>query len=397
MRTVYVTYDGALDPLGGSQVVPYLLGLSRRGVLPTLVSFEKPARWVDREARAGLSARLAAAGIVWRPLTYHSQPRLPATAWDLITGACAIRRAVGETQAEIVHCRGDVAMAIARWARLPPRVRLLYDVRGLFSDERVESGSWSRGGLVDRLVRRAEAANLRRADAVVVLTERAREALRARRSDLPTCRVIPTCADLEVFTPRPTGVQAEFGLAYVGSFGTWYMLREMAAFARAASSIVAGRVLVLTPQVEQARRAGFDPSWAEVREASPAEVPAWLRRAQALFFFIRPTPAKRASCPTKLAEALATGLPILANRGVGDLDALLEHEGVGVLLEDFSEEAYRGAAARLVSLLRDAGTAGRCRGLAEKRYSLTAGVSTYHELYRALTPAPPSSGPPAET
>ena len=275
-------------------------------------------------------------------------------------------------------------MAMARWARLPSHVRLLYDVRGLFSDERVESGSWSRGGFVDRLVRRAEAENLRRANAVVVLTNPAREVLRARRPELPPCRVIPTCADLQVFTPRPPGAGPEFGLAYGGSFGTWYMAREMAAFARAASAAIPGRVLVLTPHVEEARRAGFEPSWAEVREVPSAEVPTWLRRARALFLFVRPTPDKCAMCPTKLAEALATGLPVVANRGVGDLDTLLEREGVGVLLEDFSEEAYRRAAARLACLLEDAGTAGRCRALAEKRYGLEAGVTAYHELYRAL-------------
>src|SRR5262245_48131003 len=41
LRVIYVSYDGALDPLGASQVVPYLLGLAERGVAVTLVSFEK--------------------------------------------------------------------------------------------------------------------------------------------------------------------------------------------------------------------------------------------------------------------------------------------------------------------------------------------------------------------
>lgn len=384
MRVVYVSYDGALDPLGASQVVPYLVGLAGRGVAITLISFEKPERWVVAEPRARLAASLASAGITWRPLTYHKRPRLPATLLDVLAGSRRVRAEVRRSEADLVHCRGDVAMAMARGAGLPAGVRMVYDVRGLFSDERVETGSWTRGGLVDRVVRRAEAGNLRRADAVVVLTELAREALRARRPDLPPCRVIPTCADLAAFTPRPPGEQPEFGLAYCGSLGTWYMVREMAAFARVASAVVPGRVLVLTPHVEQARLAGFDPSWAEVREVPAHEVPRWLRRARALFFFIRPTPAKRASCPTKLAEALATGLPVVANRGVGDLDSVLESEGVGALVNGFTEEEYRRAAQRLADLLRDPATIARCRRLAERRYSLQAGVAAYHELYRAL-------------
>ena len=384
MRVVYVSYDGALDPLGASQVVPYLVGLAGRGVTITLISFEKRERWVLGEPRARLEARLATAGITWRPLSYHKRPRLPATLLDVLAGSRRVGAEVRRSDADLVHCRGDLAMAMARRAGLPESVPILYDVRGLFSDERVETGSWRRGGIVDRMVRRAEAHNLRRADGVVVLTEAALEVLRTRRSDPPPCRVIPTCADLAAFTPRPPGEEPEFGLAYCGSLGTWYMVREMAAFARVASAVVPGRVLVLTPQVEQARRAGFDPSWAEVREVPPHEVPRWLRRARALFFFIRPTPAKRASCPTKLAEALASGLPVAANRGVGDLDLVLERESVGVMVEGFSEEEYRCAADRLASLLRDVGTTARCRDLAEKRYDLDAGVAAYHELYRAL-------------
>ena len=42
---LYLSYDGALDPLGRSQVVPYLEGLSGRGWRFDLVTFEKGERW----------------------------------------------------------------------------------------------------------------------------------------------------------------------------------------------------------------------------------------------------------------------------------------------------------------------------------------------------------------
>jgi glycosyltransferase involved in cell wall biosynthesis len=388
VRVVYVSYDGALDPLGSSQVRPYLEGLAERGVALTLVSFEKPARWRDDEARIALASRLERHAIRWRPLPYHKRPRLPATAWDVVAGARAIRREVERSGAGLVHCRGDVAMAMARWARLPRGVRILYDVRGLFADERVDAGSWTAGSTLDRMVRRVESANLRRADGVVALTAAGLEALRERRGELPPHRVIPTCADLSVFRPRAPGEEPDYGLVYSGSLGTWYMAREMVAFARVAAPFVRGRTLFLTPDVEEARRAGATPDWAEVRSVDPAEVPAWLRRGRALFFFIRPTPSKRASCPTKLGEALASGLPVLCNRGVGDLDAVLADGAVGLLVDSFSEDGYSRAAQRLGVLLQDPALPGRCRRLAEAAYGLESGVEAYHQLYRELRPAP---------
>jgi glycosyltransferase involved in cell wall biosynthesis len=389
LKVVYVSYDGALDPLGSSQVRPYLEGLASRGVQPTLISFEKPERWKNDEARRALDSALQQNGIRWCPVAYHKRPRLPASAWDVLAGARLVRRKFEETGASLVHCRGDVAMAMARWARLPARARLLYDLRGLFADERVEAGSWAAGSLVDRIVRRVEAGNLRRADGVVALTAAGLEALRRRRPELPPHAVIPTCVDLSAFRPRSPGESPGYGLVYSGSLGTWYMAREMVAFARAAAPVVGGRTLFLTPDVDEARRSGATPDWADVRSVAPADVPAWLRRGRALFFFIRPTPSKRASCPTKLAEALASGIPVVCNRGVGDLDEVLHGGAVGVQLDSFTEDAYRRSASRLRDLLQDPDLSGRCRRLAEARYGLEGGVEAYHQLYRELCAAPP--------
>lgn len=41
-RVLYISYNGMLDPLGQSQVIPYLKELSRAGIQFTLLSFERP-------------------------------------------------------------------------------------------------------------------------------------------------------------------------------------------------------------------------------------------------------------------------------------------------------------------------------------------------------------------
>jgi glycosyltransferase involved in cell wall biosynthesis len=384
LRVIYVSYDGALDPLGASQVVPYLLGLAACGVAITLLTFEKPAKWRQVAARDEMQRRLRACGIRWRPLRYHRRPRLAGTLLDVIAGSRTIFHEASRVAPGLVHCRGDVATLMGRWARLSSTIPILYDVRGLFSDERVESGSWRQGGVLDRAVRRTEAANLRRADGVVVLTRRAAEALWRRRPSLPSLRVIPTCADVSVFRPRTPGQKPEFGLVYSGSLGTWYMAKEMVAFARSATGALPGRALFLTPQPEEVRRLGATPEWAEIRTVEPGAVPEWLRRASALFFFSRGKASDRARCPTKFGEGLASGLPVICNRGIGDLDNIVEREGVGVLVDGFSEAAYSAAVRRLKPLLEDPGLSERCRRLAETRYSVDLGVDAYRELYIEL-------------
>jgi len=391
-RVVYVTYDGALDPLGASQVVPYLEGLARRGVELTLLSFEKPARWDVREERRALAQRLSSAGIRWHPQRYHKRPRLPATLLDVARGAQVLARVARQGQAELVHCRGDVAMVMARAAALPRTTRLLYDMRGFFSEERIEAGSWSRGSLLHRSICRVEAGNLRRADGIVVLTRAARLELERRGPVRPPVRVIPTCVDLSRFRPRSDGERPPYGVVYSGSLGTFYLAREMLDFARCLVEELSGQALFLTPQAEEARRAGAVGAWVEVHSAAPADVPAWLRRARTSLLFCRATAARRWSCPTKLAEALATGLPVAVNKGIGDLDDEIEREGVGVLVGDLDGRAYRVVAQRLAQMAVDPDVPRRCRRWAETRYGLEGGIDAYHDLYQTLIARPGGRG-----
>lgn len=384
LNVLYVSYDGALDSLGASQVLPYVRGLAALGHQLTLITFEKAARNPNPGLVSELGVSLAEEGVEWHPLVYHQRLRSVSTAYDALVGRKRIARELRRTRAEVIHCRGDVAMAMARWAAAPSsRISLLYDMRGFFAEERAEVGSWRRGGPVDRLVRRAERHNLRRADGLVVLTETARRLLRERGESLPPCRVIPTCVDLDRFLPAPPSAR-DYGLVYSGSLGTWYLTREMVDLARESVLAGFGRALFLTNQPEEAVGAGVAPGWADVASVPYQQVPASLRRCRAALFLIRATPAKRASCPTKLGEALATGLPVVANSGIGDVDALLERERIGVIVKEFSTAGYRGALHALARLLGDTATAARCRRVAEDYFNLRRGVAEYDSLYQEM-------------
>ena len=377
LKVLYVSYDGLMDPLGASQIAPYVQGLASKGHEYTLMTFEKaenyrdPRRWV-------LAETLRSIGIRWLALSYHRRPRLPATALDLWNGWRAVRKETGARGTDLIHCRGDVAMVMARAS--DSAAPLVYDKRGFFADERCEVGSWRRGGAIDRAVRRVEETNLSAADGLVVLTEAARRILLERGATLPPTRVIPTSVDLSRFTPGSD--PPSFGLSYVGSLGTWYLTDGMVALARESASLGMGRPLFVTNQPAEARAAGATSDWAEVVSAPHHEVPAWLRRCAASFFLIRPSFAKRASCPTKLGEALACGLPVLANAGVGDVADLIEEEHVGVVVDDSSPTSLRQGINRLKDLLADPGCRRRCRQVAVRRFALGAAVDAYDSLYR---------------
>ena len=52
-KILFLSYDGMTDPLGQSQVIPYLEGLSKSGYGITILSFEKKERFKKMKIISG--------------------------------------------------------------------------------------------------------------------------------------------------------------------------------------------------------------------------------------------------------------------------------------------------------------------------------------------------------
>src|ERR1700730_19219690 len=114
-RVLYISYNGMLDPLGQSQVIPYLKELNGAGVNFTLLSFERLPAYTQegRKRSRELRGELAASGIDWHWLRYHKTPSLPATSYDVLAGIRYGSRLVRRKQIEMGHARRHIPGTIA--------------------------------------------------------------------------------------------------------------------------------------------------------------------------------------------------------------------------------------------------------------------------------------------
>jgi L-malate glycosyltransferase len=401
-RVLFVSYNSLVEPLGPTQILPYVRALAASFDL-TVLSFEKPVRSAAEDARdrANTEALLAASGVAWIRLPYHKRPSLPATLFDIAAG---IRRVVGEHRRRpfgLIHARGYVPAAIALGVKKRRGIPFLFDIRGLQAEEYVDAGHWRPRGLRFRLTKWVEQSILRNADGIVTLTEVIKpiiqqfRGLRSRPA-LPPWAVIPSCVDLDAFRFDPAGRQAvrdELGigdrpvLVYSGSIGTWYLVDEMLDFYRAARERWPGLFLLMliNRAPDAVVRALRDRQIPEgdfaVRWVRHEHIAAYLSAADAGIAFIRPCLSKRSSSPTKYAEYLACGLPFAANSGIGDVDALLERTGCGTLVQAGNPEGYAAAADQLRRLV-ESGDRSRYRDTAEREFSVTArAYPAYRQLY----------------
>ncbi len=373
-HVVYVSYDGAAEPLGRSQVLGYLLPLAADHDI-TLISFEK-----GREGRAELRDELAGAGIVWVALDYHRRPPVLSTVLDIAAGRRALARAARARRPDVVHVRSYVPALMAVLAARRTGGRLLFDIRGFWADERVEGGLWRANGLLYRVAKRCERLFFARADAVVTLTQASIPAIARWTAgrDVPI-EVIPTCVDPRRFAassaPRAVGPHA----VWSGSIGTWYRLDLGIALADAA-----GLPLTILTRQTQLARAELAGRRAEVRSVAPLEMPVALHEGDVGLCLIVSSFSKTASAPTRFAEYLAAGMPVAVTPGVGDLERLVEEHGVGVVVRDEDGAALARAGVELKQMAADPLVRARCRALAVELFDVRSGCERYAALYEGL-------------
>lgn len=406
VRTLYLCYFGLREPLVQTQVLPYLRQLSAAGIKVHLLTFE--ARLCESWSAAELTEqreRLGAEGIAWFCLPYHKSPSVPATLYDIVAGARCAAKLVRRHKIDVLHARGHVPAMMGALVKRRTGARLIFDIRGFMPEEYVDAGLWPAGGNVYRTVKATERWLLSMSDAFIVLTERAREILFPGRTDADVqgrpIEVIPCCVDEARFSAAEAISREEARLrlnvdgrrvfVYVGSFGGWYMTEEMTAFlAQAHQQDPATYSMILTQSppkevVQRLRALGLNDKDFFVGKVKPEDVPQYLRAADVAISFIKPCYSKLSSSPTKIAEYLASGLPVICNAGVGDLDELIENDRVGVVISQFDSEAYGRALKELEALSQEESFADRCRASARKRFSLKElGGERYRRLYRRI-------------
>ncbi len=401
---LFIAYDGLLDQLGGSQILPYLRNIAAHPRYVHIVSFEKRDRYAVGADK--MRDDLAREGIGWTPLPFTAGFGKLGKLWDLGRMYATCLRLQLQHKFGIVHCRSYMSMQVGAFLHRLTGVSAIFDMRGLWVDERVDGGLWKQDRLLNRILyriyKRIERQLLASASHVVVLTERVLPELK-RLSPTMTApvTVIPCCADFEHFVRPSDEVQQALRLelaiapdalvlSYLGSLGTWYMLEDMLRlFAAAAGKRDDVHLLFITrdwrdEQEELLKSMGIAHlrNRIHVRSASRDQVPGLMAVSDIMLSFIKPAYSKMGSCPTKLAEAFALGIPVISNVDVGDVEQITADLDAGATFDLKDAQAFDHLAGILDQIKTKGGTALRERS--RKRFGLEVAASSYRQVYDAV-------------
>lgn len=406
MNVLYLSYDGMTDPLGQSQVIPYLIGLTKKGHEITIISCEKKDRF--EKQKQVIQALLNSNQISWNPVPYSRLPSVLSKQLNLFHIQQKAESICKKNMPDIVHCRSYMAALVGLKLKQTYGVKFIFDMRGFWADERIDGKIWDKSNPIHKLIynyfKKKEIEFLSHADHTISLTQNAKEEILGwaefKNNHIPI-EVIPCCVDLKLFnTENVIGSEQEklkkqlniqpsdLIVNYLGSTGTWYMPEEMLDFFKILlTKKTNAKFLFITQDdkesiIAMAKAKGIPREKLIIHAAQRTEVPLYLSLSQLSIYFIKPVYSKKASSPTKTGEIMAMGIPIITNSGIGDSDRIILDSDAGILVQNFTTAEYNRIIDQFDVLLISHKT--KIKEAASSYFSLEKGVELYDAVYRTM-------------
>jgi glycosyltransferase involved in cell wall biosynthesis len=379
MRVLYLTIDNINDPVILAQTFPFLRRLEG---LPGVEGIDLFALCKGGEGyRAYLPPGAFRVWIgknhgIWHPLSLLTLLWFAFRAWSLARAGTLL---IG---------RNPVSLLCLFPAALRRGTRLVLDYRGLLSEEYALQGKIALRGRMHRLLRGLEGWALGRADAILCVSERLRRrSLRWRPAAGPIF-VVPCCYDPRVLQQDEVVVsrlrrelhldpEGDFVLVYSGSLSAWNRPEAIRDAYRSFRDVSPGaRLLLLTGDLTRARVMFGEEAGVTILAVPHESIQNYLALGDLGLLLRASHPVNRVACPVKFAEYLASGLPVLVSRGVGDCPEIVRQARIGYVLEDAPPLAQMMAEVRA----RRADLRRRCREVAIRRFDGEGFQTVYARL-----------------
>lgn len=302
-----------------------------------------------RAARKQLEAD-AGTPVVYRPTIPTFQGRLSKLALWLNAFALWVHIALHGCRR--VHAQGiSTAFPVIFLKKRGSSIRLLTDVHGVLPEEqRYERAAL--GGARFQEMSRKEKEVLENSDLVFLVSNRLREHYEGKYGlCLDNSLVVPCLTADEPVAPRQGTVSRPAKISHIpadrilftysGSYRKYQLVDEtFQVFSMIKEKLPAAFFLILTNQPNvfeaTARETGVATEDYQIVSLARDEVPHYLAAADCGFLLRDDSVVNKVASPTKFAEYLAAGLPVITTETVGDYSAIVQAHDVGYAIANIA-------------------------------------------------------------
>lgn len=400
---LFITRNGLLEPLGQSQILSYLVPLSKDFSI-NIISFEKNNDVENKEHLNRIRGVCVDNNIKWTPLKYRKTIRQVSVILGFVELFVKVFKVCKKERINIIHARSYFPAFIALLIYKLFSIPFVFDMRALWVDELVASKRLKTGSLAYNITRHLEKKCLKNSASIVSLTKTAivhLDKIHPTLNIISKASYIPTCTNLKHFKLKKFKPVNNDDRIIISSVGTllsgWFRLDI---FKKVVNILLSNynvhfEVLTRDDPNKVYQILELDDELLHritIESVLFDDVPSKISKHNGSILFYNTDVSRLGSCPTRMGELFGVGVPVLANPGVGDFKDIILKNRLGVIIEnDYSLEEIKKSIDKFIKLTKEKNISIRSRKIAEELFSLESGVKNYHSIYSNLLLSKPYS------
>lgn len=242
----------------------------------------------------------------------------------------------------IMHCRGEIpVMVSAAFRKLYRNVEIIYDKRGMTSDEyiyeTIKKNSYNENDEMISFFRWLEELSVVEGDKLLCVSHEMKKYMISKYSlDEDRIAVVPCCASLDKFyfdvgarnqVRREIGAEDKLIFIYSGSLYGWQMFDSIVEIFKLVNSRIKDTfLLVCTGDKDLTILDRLPESSFKVVHADSGEMFKYYSAADYGIILREDSIVNTVSSPVKIAEYIACQLPFIATDGIGDTKGIIGEE-----------------------------------------------------------------------
>lgn len=382
----YITIDGILEPLGQSQILSYLLLMSREYdfTIYSLEKFDDLKNLIEVDL---LNMKLKEKNINWKYSIYKKNRLL--SKFNFFKLLILILRNK-PYRFSLIHSRSFLPALIAYIVHQFYKIPYIYDMRGYWLEEKYELGVFNGKKTLYQILSKIDKNLISNASHIFTLSTVSTNYLSGLYNLKNRISTIYTATDLNKFYEKPIIHKQYITIGYVGTTLGWYNFNETLNFINIAfkkSDLFRFKLITKDKDVlKKIIDANIDLNKVEIINSSFSDIEYKLDDLDYAVFFINRSFSKSASMPTKFGEFLSKGIPCITNDGVGDVSSIIyQNPKIGYVVNSYTSFNYDIILNELLdNYLNKESFVNYCRTVAKEYFSIELCINNYLKTYKLI-------------
>jgi len=388
IKNILFIADSSLrNPILQSQGFPFLFNLNHTKYKPFVLSFEETNISKEESLEFQSIIKKYDSKINFLPVTINKKGILPSWFNFFWRTTFELKSLIRNNRIDLLHARSFYPVLLSIFIKFffDHPIKVIYDNRGLYIDEKILSGLIKKASIKEKFFRWFEKYVVKNCDRMVVVSNQFKSYIlnKSKHKTLSKIVVIPNRTLIDMNINLTQKHSNKIILVYSGSYAVWQNSTELKKLFIQALNIfndVIFKIISYEKEKFQSLFSGESELLQRINIVSvePVKVKEELSKCNCGILLRENNLINNVSSPLKFAEYLAAGLPVLLSEGVGDTESIIKKYDVGIIIKNNN---YITALKDLRELLNDKDVYRRCLRVADKEFNIITSFKQYQEIY----------------